>query len=108
MSLQARGPADVVMALAVVHHLAISNNLPLSKIAEFLARIGRNVIIEFVPKSDSQVQRLLTSRRDVFGGYTRAAFEGAFRQFFEIEAAENISETERVLFQMRRRALPPT
>jgi SAM-dependent methyltransferase len=66
LSLEERGPADVLLALALVHHLAIGHNLPLEQVAGFLARLGRNLIVEFVPKSDSQVRRLLRSRPDIF------------------------------------------
>jgi hypothetical protein len=51
MSLLQRGPAGTVMALALVHHLAISNNVPLDVLARFLAAAGTYLIIEFVPKS---------------------------------------------------------
>ncbi|HPZ08861.1 MAG TPA: SAM-dependent methyltransferase, partial [Candidatus Eremiobacteraeota bacterium] len=52
-SIMKRGPADTVLALALIHHLAISNNLPFYKIADFFSKICKNLIIEFVPKSDS-------------------------------------------------------
>ena len=63
VSLIRRGPADMVFALALIHHLAISNNLPFTHIADFLSRICRYLVIEYVPKEDSQVQRLLRTRR---------------------------------------------
>ena len=66
MSFTERGPADTVLALALIHHLAISNNLPFSKIVNFFRDISKSLIIEFVPKSDSQVQRLLANREDIF------------------------------------------
>jgi len=106
LSLDARGPADLVLALAIVHHLAISNNLPFEKIAEYLGRVARRLAIEFVPKSDSQVQRLLASRVDVFDDYTRPAFESAFGRYFDIEFVEGIRGTERVLYLLRRRSVP--
>jgi len=53
MPILERGPADLVLALALVHHLAISNNVPFAKIAEFLYNNCSSVIIEFVPKIDS-------------------------------------------------------
>ncbi|HXD11021.1 MAG TPA: class I SAM-dependent methyltransferase [Anaerolineales bacterium] len=65
-SFEARGPADMVLALAVLHHLAISNNVPLPQLADFFAETGKWLVIEFVPKSDSQVQKLLSSRKDIF------------------------------------------
>ena len=48
-----RGPVDAVMALALVHHLAISNNVPLPDLADFFASLGRWLIVEFIPKEDS-------------------------------------------------------
>lgn len=94
MSLAQRGPVDLVLALGLIHHLAIGNNLPLARVAEFLARLGRSLVIEFVPKTDSQVRRLLASRADVFPAYQREAFEAAFRAWFRIVAAEPIPGTE--------------
>ncbi len=102
-SLLDRGPADLVMALALVHHLAISNNLPLARIASFLRRAGRTLIIEFVPKSDSQTQRLLAGRADVFPEYTQSHFEAAFAEHFEIDCAEPITQSDRTLYLMRAR-----
>jgi hypothetical protein len=60
MSFMERGPADAVLSLALIHHLIISNNVPTAKIAEFFSEISASLIIEFVPKSDSQVERLLS------------------------------------------------
>ena len=95
-----RGPADMVLALALVHHLAISNNVPLPQLADFLAKWGKWLVIEFVPKSDSQVQKLLVSREDIFPTYTREGFESAFKQRFNIREAVNVRESERVLYLM--------
>lgn len=100
-SLLGRGPVDLVMALALVHHLAISNNLPLGRVASFLRRAGGRLIIEFVPKSDSQTRRLLAGRPDIFPAYTREGFEGAFGDHFAIERSEPIVETDRILYLMR-------
>ena len=91
------------MALALVHHLAISGNVPLGRVASFLRRACRSLIIEFVPKADSQVRRLLASRADVFDDYTRDGFEAAFAEHFAIERAEPIVESERTLYLMRAR-----
>lgn len=95
-----RGPADMVLALALIHHLAISNNVPLPQLADFFAKTGKWLVIEFVPKSDSQVQKLLVSREDIFPAYTREGFEAAFRQRFKICEAVNVRETERMLYLM--------
>lgn len=104
MSLLERGPADVALALALIHHLAISNNLPLGKIAHFCSRLCNTLIIEFVPKADSQVQRLLASRDDIFTDYTQTAFEAEFGRYFSIERAAPIRDTERTLYLMQRKS----
>ena len=104
-SLLERGSPDAVLALALIHHLAIANNLPLSRLAGFFGELCRSLIIEFVPKTDSQVQRLLASREDIFPGYTQEVFEQAFSRYFEIRAASKIRQTERTLYRMERRPL---
>jgi len=102
-SLIERGPADCVLALALVHHLAIGNNLPFRHIAEFLARIGTNVIIEFVPKEDSQVRRLLASREDVFPDYRQDAFESVFAEWFETVRRQRVGDSQRTMYLMSRK-----
>ena len=102
-SLEARGPADTLLALALLHHLAISNNLPFDDIADYFSRLCSSLVIEFVPKEDSQVGRLLVSREDIFDRYTREEFERAFQKLFEIERAEPIEGSGRILYAMRRR-----
>lgn len=102
MSFMRRGPADAVFALALVHHLAISNNVPLNKLAEFFSSICSRLIIEFVPKSDSQVKRLLVAREDIFADYTKTAFEAEFTKLFSILKAVNLSGSERTLYVMER------
>jgi len=103
LSLIERGPVDLVLALALIHHLGISNNVPLSKSAAFFSRVCNHLIIEFVPKEDSQVQRLLATREDVFPGYTQVEFEREFSRFFTIEASINIKGSQRTLFLLKRK-----
>jgi ribosomal protein L11 methylase PrmA len=103
MGLASRGPADLVLALAIVHHLAISNNIPLEGIADYFAKLARALVIEFVPKEDSQVQRLFATRPDIFPDYTRAGFEQAFEGQFELQSAELVRDSERVLYLFARR-----
>jgi len=103
MTLFERGPADAVLALALLHHLAIGNNLPLDKAARFFARIGRHLLIEFVPNSDSQVRRLLVTREDIFETYTREGFERAFGEVFTIKRRVPLSGSERALYVMEKK-----
>lgn len=101
-SLMDRGPADTVLALALVHHLAIGNNLPLDSIARLFSELARHAIVEFVPKSDPQAQRLLVSREDIFHGYTKEAFEQAFTRFFRILHVSELAGSGRWLYNMIR------
>ena len=103
-SILQRGPADLVLALGLVHHLAISNNLPLAEIADFLSRISDRLLIEFVPKEDSQVGRLLQNREDVFPDYHQAGFETSFSKYFSIVKRQQINGTRRTLYLMRKKA----
>jgi ribosomal protein L11 methylase PrmA len=101
-SFSQRPPADAILALALIHHLAISNNLPLARIAEFLAQRAHSLIIEFVPKSDSQVAILLATRPDIFPDYTVEGFENAFAGHFHIRERKPIEGCDRILYLMQR------
>jgi ribosomal protein L11 methylase PrmA len=101
-----RGRVDLTMALALVHHLALSNNVPLPLLSQFFADMCAWLIIEFIPKSDSQARRLLATRTDIFDDYTEAGFEAAFQQQFLLEEKRPIPGTERTLYLMRRRSSP--
>ena len=105
-SFSERAPADLVLALALIHHLAISNNVPLEELAHFFHSVGRWLIIEFVPKSDTQVQRLLRSREDIFDRYTRQDFEQVFSRCFTIHATQQVGDSERTLYLMEGIATP--
>ena len=102
ISLIERGPTDTVFALALIHHLAISNNLPLSKIASFFNSICKRLIIEFVPKSDSQVQKLLSTREDIFPEYTQCDFENEFKKYFTILNSTKIINSKRIIYLMKK------
>lgn len=98
-----RGEAEMVFVLALIHHLAISNNVPLPLIANFLADTGSWIVIEFIPKSDSQAQKLLQNRPDIFSDYHLEGFELAFMQHFNIVEKLQIQESERFLYLMKRK-----
>lgn len=101
-SLMNRGPTDCILALALIHHLAIANNLPLESIARMFSDLARHVIVEFVPKSDPQAQRLLVSRKDIFPNYRRDTFEAVFSRFFRTIHAVQIAGTDRWIYRMDR------
>jgi ribosomal protein L11 methylase PrmA len=102
-SLASRASGELVMALALVHHLAIGNNVPLAQVAEFLARLAPKLIIEFVPKEDSQVQRLLRSREDIFDDYNVEGFEAAFGEVYETLEKRAVSDSKRTVYLFDRK-----
>lgn len=103
MSLGDRGPTDMVMALALIHHLAIGNNVPLEMIAEFLNGLCTWAVVEFVPKSDKQTMRLLESRNDTFPDYNSENFELAFSRHFDIRSKVRVVDSERDLYLLKAR-----
>jgi hypothetical protein len=102
-SMADRGPADMIMALALIHHLAVSNNVPLPAVADFFRQLGKTLIIEFVPKQDIQVKRLLQNRDDIFDHYHQTAFEESFRRHFDIRESQPVGRDGRILYLMQSR-----
>jgi hypothetical protein len=103
-SFTSRSKSDMALALALIHHLAIGNNLPLGMVAAFFAELAPYLVIEFVPKSDSKVKRLLATREDIFPDYTREGFEAAFKTKFEIAETRPVKGSDRLMYLMKRRA----
>ncbi len=102
-SLIDRANADVLVALALVHHLAIGRNVPLPMISRLMARLSPHLIVEWIPKEDPMVKRLLAAREDIFADYSPEGFRAAFGRDFEIVEERQIEDSGRILFRMRRR-----
>jgi len=102
-SLFDRCNADVVLALALIHHLAIARNVPLDRISSLFARLSEWLIIEWVPKSDPMVVHMLAHREDIFGEYEEGAFRSAFEADFEFVRSEPISDSARLLHLVRKK-----
>lgn len=96
--------ADLAMSLALIHHLSISNNVPFVMVAEYFSRFAPYLIIEFVPKEDSQVQKLLATRRDVFPHYDEEHFEQAFGEHYRLVEKVKIAGSKRTLYMFKRKA----
>jgi hypothetical protein len=95
-----RTKPDMIMALALIHHLAISANIPLELIAAQLGRLTNTLIIEFVPKDDEKVRQLLLNRDDIFPNYTQERFEFYFSNYFRIERLIQSKCNSRVFYLM--------
>lgn len=93
-----RTKADVCLALALIHHLAIAKNISLQQLASFFASICNTLIIEFVPKDDPKVQGMLQRRKDIFEVYNIEEFEKVFSTRFKLLKKEASSNTNRIMF----------
>jgi hypothetical protein len=102
-SLLDRANADVAIGLALVHHLAIGANVPLPMIAEVFADIAPHAIIEFVPKEDAMVRKLLASRPDIFPDYHLDGMRAAFDPGWTLVEETAIAGSQRTLLHFRRR-----
>ena len=102
-SLPARGKPDLTLCLTLVHHMAISANIPTSSSIAWLASLGTSLVIEFVSKDDPMVQRLLLNKDDTYDDYTRPAFESCLNKFFRVERSLALAGGTRYLYY----ATPP-
>lgn len=102
LSLTQRNQPDVVLALALVHHLAIGANVKLSMIADWLTQLAPVGLVEFVPKSDPMVQVMLSQRLDIFPDYSLESFINLLSQKANIIKRVNLSENGRELIWFAR------
>lgn len=101
-----RCKADFVMALAIIHHLVITAGIPLQQIVDFFACLlspNGYLLIEFVPKEDSQVQRLLATREDIFPGYNLDEFRKVFSSTFSEKSLFTLPDSSRTLICFKKR-----
>ncbi len=102
-SLQSRASADAVLALALVHHLAIARNISLGQVVNWLITLAPQGVIEFVPKNDPMVQELLSLRQDIFPDYTLENFIALLSEKAIIIKKGTVSKSGRVLVWFKRR-----
>jgi hypothetical protein len=98
-----RARTDLVLALALIHHLAIGKNIPLPNIATLFAGMSHQLIIEFVPGTDEKIQLMLAGRKDIFDHYTQAYFEEAFGEYFIVKDKKEISTSGRILYFLEKK-----
>lgn len=92
-----RADFDYVLALALIHHMCVSNNMSLEKIAEFFRKITKDkLIVEFVPYDDPRFQYI--ARGKTFPVYSQQVFESAFGRYFRLIGKETILGSCRTLY----------
>ena len=98
MGFRQRAKGDAVLGLALIHHLAIAKNLPLVDVIGWLVDMAPQGVIEFVPKNDAMVQRLLQLREDLFDDYDQASFEAYLGERARINKSATVSASGRTLY----------
>jgi len=101
---RARGSFDAVLMLAVVHHMLVTERVPLAEIVDLAAELTTDLlVIEFIAPQDSMFVRLTRGREELHKGLDTAAFEACFRCRFEIARIEHVEGTFRWLYALRKR-----
>ncbi len=100
--LERLGNNNVTLALAVIHHLRIAHNIPISELASFFSTISKQLIIEFIPKTDPQAQRLLRNKTDIYNDYILEVFLKEFSKYFHIIEYRQLNQSERTLINFIR------
>jgi SAM-dependent methyltransferase len=98
-----RAASDLVIALALVHHLALRNNIPLSLIADYFSQLtNKYLLIEFIPLSDEKAKELIARKEAPTVGYDPEHFESAFSRHFRIDRKDRIPTTDRLLYLLQK------
>jgi hypothetical protein len=101
---RARGAFDLVLMLAVIHHLLVSERIPLEEVADLVAGLGApDLVVEWVEPADRQFRRIARGRDGLFVETTRAAFGRAFGRHFDAVREVSLSDAPRQLIHLRRR-----
>src|SRR3954469_13511815 len=101
-SMPDRGKPDLVLALALIHHVAISANVPVKEFVDWLASLGSALVIEFPTREDPMVKRLLAPKRDgLHPDYELEYFERTLKEAFDVERSERLESGTRVLYFAR-------
>jgi SAM-dependent methyltransferase len=101
---RARGQFDTVLMLAFVHHLLVTEGVPLSEIIDLGAELTKSLLlIEFVPVEDPMFQRLLRGRDALFAQYNREVFEQACQRHFQIVRSTELPNVKRWLYLLKKK-----
>lgn len=101
-ALDARGSPDLILCLALIHHMVISANIPMGEFVDWIASLGADAIIEFVSAEDDMSRMLLRNKVNQYSDYTEAEFERLVSQSFSIEASEELKGGHRKIYYLRR------
>ena len=100
LRLELRSRPDLVMCLAVIHHIRISSNIPCEIFLEYLRTLGSDIIIEFVNRDDEMVIKLLANKKEQYDDYNIKSFESSVLKFFSIEDKQPVKNGLRQLYYL--------
>ena len=101
---RARGKFDAVMMLAVIHHMLVTERVPLPDILDLASELTTGIlIIEYVGPADSMFRRLTRGRDELHKDLTPELFETLCRRHFEIVRAQHVEGTDRTLYLLKKR-----
>lgn len=101
---RARGSFDMVMMLAVLHHIVVTERVPLEEVFALAAEITREYLfIEFVAPDDPMFQKIVRGRDELYSHLTQAGFEAAAARSFDLVRSRRIDGMHRWLYLYRRR-----
>jgi precorrin-6B methylase 2 len=98
MGLKERGKPDLILCLALIHHIVISNNIPMRDFLEWISMQCSALVIEFVTKNDPMVKRLLLNKFDNYYDYEQPFFQKCLNEYFTTVATESIPSGTRTLY----------
>jgi SAM-dependent methyltransferase len=93
-----RGKPDLIMCLALIHHIIIQNNIPMDSFIEWLSKFNAALIIEFVSKADPMVSHMLQYKLDQYADYDHSYFEYCLLQHFEVRRTVVLAGQTRTLY----------
>lgn len=97
-----RFKADALIALAFEHHLIIGKNIPMQEFIDWITDISDYGLIEFVPKSDETIQRMLEFREDIFFDYSEKKFEMCLQNKAKIINKKKITKNGRIIYEYKK------
>lgn len=97
-SIVQRGTPDLVLALALLHHVVIGGNIPLSEFVEWLRTLEAAIVLEFISKNDEMSADLLRNKEDLYYHYTEEALEKCLGLSFTIKKKKKLKRGLRILY----------
>lgn len=102
LDLVSRFQPQLILCLALLHHVVISANVPVQEFVDWLANVTDQLIIEYVSRKDEKVQILLRNKSETYADYSRTNLEDALSKHFRIERGQPLESGNRFLYWCRR------